>query len=133
MLYKITVIDLSYLVGNCHSFSKGNLLSCLEFSNSRGSLGVPTVCCFIPSLPPGSPFQISIHSWAQPPMISQYSRSYSDFTNSLKFEIRVFIDGRPTAFVLCVTVSHNQLLTLLRSTSFGVDTTWPQLISHSFG
>ena len=36
----------------------------LELSHIHGSLGLPTVCCFVPSLPAGAPYKLSIHSWS---------------------------------------------------------------------
>lgn len=70
-----------------------------EFSHGHGSYGLPTVCCFVPSLPPGSPFQVSLHSWS-PPNISQFTRSYSKYAEMVKFEARLFVDGRLIAYVV---------------------------------
>ncbi|KAI5463620.1 hypothetical protein BGZ63DRAFT_381913 [Mariannaea sp. PMI_226] len=59
----------------------------LEFSHAQGSFGLPTLCCFVPSLPAGVPFQISIHSWTTP-IISQFTKSYSMY-----HQIRVSCHG----------------------------------------
>ncbi|KAM0425539.1 hypothetical protein ACHAPT_009331 [Fusarium lateritium] len=67
-----------------------------EFAHIHGICGLPTVTCYVPSLPPGAPFQVSIHSW-NTPAISQFTRSYSKHVNDVKFETRLFIDGRLVA------------------------------------
>ncbi|KAL7793052.1 hypothetical protein V8C37DRAFT_409743 [Trichoderma ceciliae] len=86
-----------------------------EFSNSHGSFGLPTVCCFIPSLASGTPFQISIHSWSAP-SVSQFTKCYSKYGDSANFEARVFIDGQ-----------------LVASASLDRESDWPHVIIHSFG
>ncbi|VUC24764.1 unnamed protein product [Clonostachys rosea] len=85
-----------------------------EFSHAQGRFGLPTLCCFVPSLEFGTPFKISIHSWDRPP-ISQFTRSYSKYIDKLIFEARLFIDGR-----------------LVASTSFGRLASWPHAISNIF-
>ncbi|KAL6800053.1 hypothetical protein J3E68DRAFT_397297 [Trichoderma sp. SZMC 28012] len=70
-----------------------------EFTSPHGSFGLPTVCCFIPSLTSGTPFQVSIHSWSSP-IVSQFTRCYSKFGDSANFEARVFVDGQLVAYVL---------------------------------
>ncbi|RDA91100.1 hypothetical protein CP533_6698 [Ophiocordyceps camponoti-saundersi (nom. inval.)] len=85
-----------------------------EFSHTHGS-GLPTVCCFVPSLAAGSPFRVSIHSWSQP-TASQYTKSYTKFPEKVKFEARLFIDGR-----------------LIASTALERSTDSPNIIAHSFG
>ncbi|KAH6995844.1 hypothetical protein BKA56DRAFT_666130 [Ilyonectria sp. MPI-CAGE-AT-0026] len=85
-----------------------------EFSQTHGSFGVPTLCCFVPSLAPGTPFQISIHSWTIP-AISQFAKSYSEYPESVKFEARLFVDGR-----------------LVASTALDRKSDWPHVIAHSF-
>ncbi|POR34960.1 Uncharacterized protein TPAR_04843 [Tolypocladium paradoxum] len=85
-----------------------------EFSHSHGSIGLPTVCCFVPSLAPGAPFQVSIHSWSDA-IVSQFARSYSKFPETVKFEARLFLDGR-----------------LVASTALDRKTTWPHVIAHTF-
>lgn len=54
--------------------------------------------CFMPGLPPGTPFNISLHSWKTPD-ISQFARNYTKHPEAVKFEARVFIDGRLVAYV----------------------------------
>lgn len=61
--------------------------------------GLPIMTCFIPSLPAGSPFHISIHNW-RTPEISQYTKNYSKHWDLAKFEARIFIDGKIAAYVL---------------------------------
>ncbi|KAH7134076.1 hypothetical protein EDB81DRAFT_902876 [Dactylonectria macrodidyma] len=85
-----------------------------EFSHTHGSFGIPTLCCWVPSLPAGTPFQISIHSWTMP-TISQFTKTYSGYPESVKFEARLFIDGP-----------------LVASTSLDRNSCWPHLIAHSF-
>ncbi|RDA86305.1 hypothetical protein CP532_5663 [Ophiocordyceps camponoti-leonardi (nom. inval.)] len=85
-----------------------------EFSHTHGS-GLPTVCCFVPSLRAGSPFRVSIHSWSHP-ATSQFNKSCSKYSDNAKFEARLFIDGRLTASMI-----------LARSTDS------PNIISHTFG
>lgn len=71
----------------------------VEFTSPHGSFGLPTVCCFIPSLPSGTPFQVSIHSWSSP-IVSQFTRCYSKYGDSANFEARVFVDGQLVAYVV---------------------------------
>ena len=60
---------------------------------------LPTVASFIPNLPSGFPFRISIHSWENP----LPSRSMSALmqvhnnTETVMFEARAFIDGQCVA------------------------------------
>ncbi|KAF4509293.1 hypothetical protein G6O67_005562 [Ophiocordyceps sinensis] len=85
-----------------------------EFSHTHGTMGLPTVTCFVPSMASGTPFQISIHSWFGP-TVSQYTKSYSKYADTVKFEARLFIDGR-----------------LAASTALDQMTFWPHIIAHSF-
>lgn len=85
----------------------------VEFTSPHGSFGLPTVCCFIPSLPSGTPFQVSIHSWSSP-IVSQFTRCYSKFGDSANFEARVFVDGQLVAYVLIslsMPLPHRHLAT----------------------
>ncbi|KAL7946150.1 hypothetical protein V8C42DRAFT_322610 [Trichoderma barbatum] len=86
-----------------------------EFTSPHGSFGLPTVCCFIPSLASGTPFQISIHSWSSP-SVSQFTRCYSKYGDSANFEARVFIDGQ-----------------LVASATLDRESDWPHVVIHSFG
>jgi hypothetical protein len=72
----------------------------LELAHIHGPVGIPVMTCFVPSLPPGAGFQISIHCWRRPEL-SQFTRTYSKHTDLIKFETRVLIDGR---LVACVTL-----------------------------
>ncbi|KAK8019961.1 hypothetical protein PG990_005099 [Apiospora arundinis] len=85
-----------------------------EFAFTSGSYGLPTLTCFVPGLTGGTPFNISLHNWRKPE-ISQYTRSYSQHLDIVKWEARVIIDGR-----------------LVASSSFTQGVTWPQLLSRSF-
>ncbi|KAI0424460.1 hypothetical protein F5Y09DRAFT_139426 [Xylaria sp. FL1042] len=93
---------------NCH------VVHDTEFAYTNGSFGLPTMTCFMPGLPPGTPFNISLHSWKTPD-VSQFTRSYSKHPELVKFEARVLIDGR-----------------LVATSSFNRTGPWPQLINHSF-
>ena len=65
----------------------------IELANNPGSFGLPVMTCFIPGLPHGSPFHISVHSW-KAPEISQFTKNYSKHSELVKFEARVLVDGR---------------------------------------
>jgi hypothetical protein len=54
---------------------------------------LPTVTSFIPGLPAGAPFRISIHSW-HAPEISRLTQQLAKPTDTVVFEARLFIDGR---------------------------------------
>ncbi|KAI0154915.1 hypothetical protein GGR57DRAFT_502104 [Xylariaceae sp. FL1272] len=94
---------------SCHVVHDG------EFAYSHGSFGLPTMTCFMPGLTPGTPFNISLHSW-KTPEVSQFTRNYSKHVEHVKFDARVLIDGR-----------------LVATSSFNRTGPWPQLINHSFG
>lgn len=81
----------------------------------HGQAGLPIMTCFIPSLPAGSPFQISMHAWKAPD-ISLFTKTYSRHTEFVKFEARIFIDGR-----------------LVASTVFDRKVNGPHLIADTFG
>ncbi|KAK8144430.1 hypothetical protein G3M48_005835 [Beauveria asiatica] len=86
-----------------------------ELSHINSSPKLPTVCCFVPSLPPGAPYKVSIHSWSTPP-ISQSTRSYGKFADRVVFEVRLFVDGR---FVSSASVNRAG--------------PWPNVLKNSFG
>ncbi|KAG5976923.1 hypothetical protein E4U55_007157 [Claviceps digitariae] len=85
-----------------------------ESRQLSSSFGLPTLCCFVPSLPSGSPFQVSIHSWTAP-VVSQFAQTYSQYPENIKFEARLFIDGRPVA-----------------STILGRKSAWPHIIAQAW-
>jgi hypothetical protein len=64
-----------------------------ELCHIHGSAGMPVMTCFVPSLPAGTPFQISIHCWRKPE-ISQFTLAYSKHPEFVKFEARILLDGR---------------------------------------
>ncbi|KAK0666999.1 hypothetical protein QBC41DRAFT_324855 [Cercophora samala] len=68
----------------------------VELSHIHGSAGMPVMTCFVPSLPAGSPFQISLHCWRNPE-ISQFTRTYSKHIELVKYEARILLDGRLVA------------------------------------
>ncbi|KAK4243642.1 hypothetical protein C7999DRAFT_18032 [Corynascus novoguineensis] len=68
----------------------------LELAHIHGAVGIPVMTCFVPSLAPGTAFQISIHCWRRP-NLSQFTRTYSKHTDLIKFEARILIDGRLVA------------------------------------
>lgn len=86
-----------------------------ELAHMHGQAGLPVMTCFIPSLPAGSPFQISMHAWKTPD-ISLFTKTYSRHTEFVKFEARIFIDGR-----------------LVASTAFDRKVNGPHLIADTFG
>lgn len=104
----------------------------LEFAHIHGICGLPTVNCFVPSLAPGAPFQISIHSW-NTPTISQFTKSYSKHVNDVKFETRLFIDGRLVAYVVSSLAWVAPILTNRSSTSLNRQCDWPHVIATGFG
>ena len=126
-LFKIQVRTCSLV----HSLSH---LSCvfLEFAHIHGVCGLPTVNCFVPSLAPGTPFQISIHSW-NTPTISQFTKSYSKHVNDVKFETRLFIDGRLVAYVVPSLAWVAPVLTTPSSTSLNRQCDWPHVIANGYG
>ncbi|KAK3384852.1 NADH dehydrogenase-like protein [Podospora didyma] len=86
----------------------------VELSHIYGSMGMPVMTCFVPSLAAGAPFQISIHSWKNPE-ISQFTRTYSKHADLVKFEARIMLDGRMVA-----------------STAFDRKVNGPHLITSTF-
>ncbi|KAH7364171.1 hypothetical protein BKA65DRAFT_572413 [Rhexocercosporidium sp. MPI-PUGE-AT-0058] len=54
---------------------------------------LPTVTSFIPGLPAGAPFRVSVHCW-QNPEVSRYCQSLKKPSDVVMFEARLFIDGR---------------------------------------
>jgi hypothetical protein len=61
-------------------------------------MALPTVTSFTPSLPAGAPFQVSIHSWYDPEP-SSYSRSGGRSLEDIRFEARVFLDGKLERYI----------------------------------
>lgn len=59
---------------------------------------LPVLTTFIPSITPGTPFRISIHSWEKPGP-SRLMESFLQPDDALMFEARVFIDGECVAYV----------------------------------
>lgn len=57
---------------------------------------LPTVSCYIPSLPHGTPFRVSLHSWSMP-IATRATASMVSPESSVWFEARVLLDGICTA------------------------------------
>ena len=53
---------------------------------------MPTVACFVTSLPGGCPFRVSIHSW-EPPIASKSTQIITQQGHAVYFEARILIDG----------------------------------------
>jgi hypothetical protein len=70
---------------------------------------LPTVSCFVPSLLPGTPFRVSIHSWASP-VASRATQALADQGNQVWFEAKVLLDGICTAWVIESSHSFNRAL-----------------------
>lgn len=62
----------------------------LEAPGKDSSKILPTVSTYIPMLVPGTPFQISIHSWTTPEV-----SGHTETGTQAMIEIRLFIDGVP--------------------------------------
>jgi hypothetical protein len=105
----------------------------LELAHIHGAVGIPAMTCFVPSLAPGTPFQISIHCWRRPDL-SQFTRTYSKHTDLVKFEARVLIDGRLVAWVAfgCTRIDTYTDPTP-RSTALDRDVNGPHLITSTCG
>jgi hypothetical protein len=73
-----------------------NVIPDVELSQCHGSVGVPVMTCFVPSLEAGAHFQLSVHSWTVPE-ISQFTKSYSKHVELVQFEARIFMDGQLVA------------------------------------
>ena len=66
----------------------------LETQGKEDSKVLPTVSTYIPMLVPGSPFQISIHSWTAPQVSGNIEQG-----SVAMIEARLFIDGVPITLV----------------------------------
>lgn len=64
---------------------------------------LPTVTSFIPGLPAGSGFRISIHSWRNP-VSSRYIEALKKPTDVIIFEARLFLDGRIAGYTIIYLV-----------------------------
>ena len=80
----------------------------LEQSQTPGGNPVPLLTSFIPSLPYGLPFQVSVHSW------SAAANLNGDRPQEL-WQVKVIVDGR------CMCVEN-----------YLIDTKWPQVIGKTF-
>jgi hypothetical protein len=53
---------------------------------------LPLLTAFVPSLPRGNPFRVSVHSWDKPG-ITKITESLMQPDDVVMYEVRVFIDG----------------------------------------
>lgn len=60
---------------------------------------LPTVSCFVPSLLPGTPFKVSLHSWATP-VASRATQAMAAQGNKTWFEAKVLLDGVCAAYTI---------------------------------
>ncbi|KAJ3484820.1 hypothetical protein NLG97_g6963 [Lecanicillium saksenae] len=103
-----------------------------EFSHLPGSPGLPTVCCFVPSLAPGAPYKLSIHSWSTP-SISQSTRSYGKFADRVIFQVRLFVDGAMVSSVTTVLYLPQSFSNVLdRASTMHRVGPWPNVLKSSF-
>ena len=58
---------------------------------------LPTVTCFVPSLLPGSPIRVSLHSWTTP-VASRATQSMAAQGSPVWFEAKVLLDGACTTY-----------------------------------
>jgi hypothetical protein len=77
-----------------------NVIPDAELSQGHGPVVMPIMTCFVPSLEAGARFQLSVHSWTGPE-VSAVTKRYGNRPDLVQFEARVFIDGRPVAYVTC--------------------------------
>jgi hypothetical protein len=57
------------------------------------------VTCFIPGLPAGETFRISIHSWQNPEASRYIHQISSKHVEHVVYEARVYVDGRLAGYV----------------------------------
>ncbi|KAK4226624.1 hypothetical protein QBC38DRAFT_219588 [Podospora fimiseda] len=83
----------------CHVVPDHELSHLNGATNPNGSSPglMPVMTCFVPSLPAGHPFQISLHSWTTPKISTFTKTAYSKHLDLVKFEARVLLDGRLVA------------------------------------
>lgn len=55
---------------------------------------MPTVATFIPLLPAGQPFNVSIHAWEKPQPSQPMATLAQQKNRDVVFEARVFVDGQ---------------------------------------
>ncbi|KAH7390974.1 hypothetical protein DE146DRAFT_150734 [Phaeosphaeria sp. MPI-PUGE-AT-0046c] len=77
------------------------------------SLKAPTLTCYISSLPPATPFRISIHSWINPAKPSAVVQAQQKSSQKIMYMVQVIVDGVTVFQVLYDTASK-----------------WPQEIVH---
>ena len=65
---------------------------------------LPTVSCFIPSILPGSPFRVSLHSWSTP-TVSRETVARAPEESMIGFEAKVLLDGICVAYATMLLIS----------------------------
>ncbi|KAJ2904809.1 putative NADH dehydrogenase -like protein [Zalerion maritima] len=83
-----------------------------EVTLAHGSMDIPILTCCVPGLKAGTPFNISMHSWAKP-VYSQFTRNCATPADRVQFQARVYVDG-----------------TLASSVVFGRRGPWPLVINQ---
>jgi hypothetical protein len=63
-----------------------------EANNFESPTLVPVLTSFVPSLEPGAPLRVSIHSWEKPKP-SSILLNYKEPEEVILFEAKVYIDG----------------------------------------
>ncbi|KAL8838383.1 MAG: hypothetical protein Q9170_002143 [Blastenia crenularia] len=59
---------------------------------------MPIVTCFVPNLPHGCPFRVSLHSWLEPE-VSRGTQALTTPDDCVFFEARVLLDGAYAGYV----------------------------------
>lgn len=57
----------------------------------------PLLTCFVPGVPDGCPFSISLHSWTRPTHVG--SLALSGLGDRAMWQIKVMVDGQTVAWV----------------------------------
>lgn len=91
---------------------------------------VPILTCFVPSLAPGAPFRVSIHSWVKPTG-SAILKSYMTLDETIAFEARIYLDGLHHGYV-SKTEPCPQAESFSSSRILNKDTIWPEVVGESF-
>jgi len=67
--------------------------TCFALQDHRTHLTTPLLCCFVPSLPAGAPFQVSLHAWIKPVWIlGPGNAGYVPGTRYL-WQVKIVSDG----------------------------------------
>lgn len=89
--------------------------ACYAEHHEHAANVTPLLTTFVPTLPAGEPFQISLHSWSETgPMLTPNDSAPTAVKVKELWQVRVVIDG------ICVCTEN-----------FAIDATWPQIICTS--